>query len=89
MRWDPQTDTVFYFAAPRIPGEPSDDLVSAFAEDKQGNIWIGLHKGGLVPLRRPRFPAFPGARRLKLLTEGHQNKTAAAELGISSESFSG
>jgi signal transduction histidine kinase/streptogramin lyase len=47
MRWDPRTNRVFHFPAPRIPGEPSDDLVSAFAEDRQGNIWMGRYKGGL------------------------------------------
>jgi ligand-binding sensor domain-containing protein/signal transduction histidine kinase len=47
IRWDPQTNAIFNFPAPRIPGEPSDDLVSAFAEDRQGNIWMGLYKGGL------------------------------------------
>jgi ligand-binding sensor domain-containing protein/signal transduction histidine kinase len=47
LRWDPRTNNVAYFAAPRIPGETSDDLVSAFAEDRHGNIWMGLYKGGL------------------------------------------
>jgi ligand-binding sensor domain-containing protein/signal transduction histidine kinase len=47
MRWDPQTNAIFHFAAPRIAGEPADDLVSAFAEDRLGNIWMGLYKGGL------------------------------------------
>ncbi|HEY6393389.1 MAG TPA: two-component regulator propeller domain-containing protein [Bryobacteraceae bacterium] len=47
MRWDANTNAISHFPAPRIPGEPSDDLVSAFAEDRQGNIWMGLYKGGL------------------------------------------
>jgi ligand-binding sensor domain-containing protein/signal transduction histidine kinase len=47
MRWDPNTNAILLFPAPRIPGEPSDDLVSAFAEDRLGNIWMGLYKGGL------------------------------------------
>jgi ligand-binding sensor domain-containing protein/signal transduction histidine kinase len=47
MRWDPQTGTVHSFPAPRTPGGPLDDLVSAFAEDRQGNIWMGLHRGGV------------------------------------------
>jgi ligand-binding sensor domain-containing protein/signal transduction histidine kinase len=47
MRWDPGTNSVVNFPAPRIPGVPSDDLVSAFAEDRQGNIWMGLLRGGL------------------------------------------
>jgi ligand-binding sensor domain-containing protein/signal transduction histidine kinase len=47
MRWDPRTNRVVNFPAPRIPGEPANDLVGAFAEDRQGNIWMGLYKGGL------------------------------------------
>jgi len=47
MRWDPKSNAIFHFPAPRISGEPSDDLVSAFAEDGHGNIWMGLYKGGL------------------------------------------
>jgi ligand-binding sensor domain-containing protein/signal transduction histidine kinase len=47
IRWDPRTDSVFRFPAPRTPGGAADDLVSAFAEDRQGNIWMGLNKGGL------------------------------------------
>jgi len=46
MRWDPRTNAVVTFP-PRVPGEHPDDLVSAFAEDRKGNIWMGLHKGGL------------------------------------------
>ncbi len=42
MRWSPETNAVFQFAYP--PG----DLAGAFAEDREGNIWMGLYKGGLV-----------------------------------------
>ena len=57
MRWDSRTGTLFTkFPAPRIPGAAADDLVSAFAEDRQGNIWMGLSQGRFVSLRRPRFP---------------------------------
>ncbi len=51
MRWSPETDAVFQFEDPGIPAKPRqarrDDLVSAFAEDRQGNVWMGLYKGGL------------------------------------------
>jgi ligand-binding sensor domain-containing protein/signal transduction histidine kinase len=47
MRWDPANRRLVDFPAPRIPGEPPNDLVSAFAEDLQGNVWMGLFKGGL------------------------------------------
>ncbi|HEV2687992.1 MAG TPA: two-component regulator propeller domain-containing protein [Bryobacteraceae bacterium] len=46
VRWDPRSNSVFVFP-PKVPGERSDDLVGAFAEDRQGNIWMGLYKGGL------------------------------------------
>ena len=73
MRWDPEINTVFHFPAPRIPGEPADDLVSAFAEDRQGNIWIGLSKGGLYRYNGRGFQHFqrqdgvPGGTILALL----------------------
>jgi ligand-binding sensor domain-containing protein/signal transduction histidine kinase len=46
MRWDPRTDAFSEFPA-RTPGVPDNDMVCAFAEDRQGNIWMGLLKGGL------------------------------------------
>jgi signal transduction histidine kinase/streptogramin lyase len=58
VRWDPATDRVFHFPAPRIPGGAADDLVSAFAEDRQGNIWMGLLKGGLYRYDGRRFQHF-------------------------------
>jgi ligand-binding sensor domain-containing protein len=47
VRWDPRTDQVFAFPSPRFAGGPTEDLVSAFAEDRQGNVWMGLFNGGL------------------------------------------
>ena len=47
MRWDPRTEAIQSFAAPRSAGGPLDDLVTAFAEDSHGNIWMGLHRGGV------------------------------------------
>jgi ligand-binding sensor domain-containing protein/signal transduction histidine kinase len=47
MRWDPRTDQVFTFPSPRFASAPLEDLVSTFAEDRQGNIWMGLFIGGL------------------------------------------
>jgi signal transduction histidine kinase len=58
VRWDPATDRVFHFPAPRIPGGAADDLVSAFAEDRQGNIWMGLYKGGLYRYDGRTFQCF-------------------------------
>lgn len=55
MRWDPLTGTVHDFPAPRVPGEPTNDLVTSFAEDGTGNIWMGLHRGGLYRYDGTRF----------------------------------
>jgi ligand-binding sensor domain-containing protein/signal transduction histidine kinase len=58
MRWDPRTNQVFTFPDPPVPGGPPGDLVSAFAEDRQGNIWMGLYVGGLYRYDGHRFKYF-------------------------------
>ncbi len=77
MRWNPDTQTLFEFAHPRIPAEPhedrADDLVSAFAEDGQAHIWMGLYKGGVYRYDGREFQHFqprdgvPGGPILALL----------------------
>ncbi|HTB10270.1 MAG TPA: two-component regulator propeller domain-containing protein [Bryobacteraceae bacterium] len=58
MRWDPQTQQPVLFPAPRSPGGRKDDLVSAFAEDRQGNIWMGQWAGGLYRYDGQHFQFF-------------------------------
>jgi signal transduction histidine kinase len=63
MRWDPATKTLFNFPAPRVAGEGfpngyADDLVSAFAEDRQGNVWMGLWDGGVYRYNGHEFQRF-------------------------------
>jgi signal transduction histidine kinase/streptogramin lyase len=58
MRWDPDTNKIVDFQPPKIPGRPSIDLVSAFAEDRQGNIWMGLYQGGLYRYNGRDFQRF-------------------------------
>ncbi|MGA3186611.1 MAG: two-component regulator propeller domain-containing protein [Bryobacteraceae bacterium] len=76
MRWDPRTNKMFIFPVPRFPGGRTDDLVSAFAEDRQGNIWMGLWAGGLYRYDGHRFHYFkksdglPGGTVNALLIEG-------------------
>ncbi len=76
MRWDPQTNKVFTFPVPKVPGGRIDDLVSAFAEDSQGNIWMGLWVGGLYRYDGHRFQYFqksdgvPGGSIFALLADG-------------------
>jgi ligand-binding sensor domain-containing protein/signal transduction histidine kinase len=58
MRWNPDTNTIVDFPASRIPGEPASGLVSAFAEDRQGNIWMGMYNGGLYRYHGREFQHF-------------------------------
>lgn len=59
MRWDPRTGLPSEFPYPRVAGEAHlsvpDDLVSAFAEDDQAQIWMGLYKGGVYRYKEGTF----------------------------------
>ncbi len=44
MRWDPRTKAISWFK--EIPERAG--LISAFAEDRAGNIWIGMYDGGVL-----------------------------------------
>lgn len=44
MRWDPEKKAISWFK--EVPER--DGLISAFAEDRAGNIWIGLYAGGAL-----------------------------------------
>src|SRR5579872_2482749 len=50
MRWDPAKNVVVNFPADEHQGLPwpyTGVLVGAFAEDRQGNVWLGMWPGGL------------------------------------------
>jgi signal transduction histidine kinase/streptogramin lyase len=49
-RWDPETN--------KLTDCQRIGLVSAFAEDRQGSIWMGLYGGGLYRYRGGAFQAF-------------------------------
>jgi signal transduction histidine kinase/ligand-binding sensor domain-containing protein len=74
LRWDPGARGVYRYPSPRIPGGPTNDLVTAFAEDPQGNIWMGLHRGGVYRYDGRAFQYFqkedgvPGGTILMLLS---------------------
>lgn len=76
MRWDPRTDSVTDIATPRTAGSAADDIAGAFAEDSQGNIWMGLWKGGVYRYDGRTFRYFavsdgvPGGTIWALLAEG-------------------
>jgi ligand-binding sensor domain-containing protein/two-component sensor histidine kinase len=58
MRWDPLTNEIVTFPIPLGSSGNPDELVSAFAEDRQGNIWMGLWAGGLYRYDGHRFQYF-------------------------------
>jgi ligand-binding sensor domain-containing protein/signal transduction histidine kinase len=68
MRWNPASDTVEEFQ--QMPMQ----LASAFAEDRQGNVWIGMFTGGLYRYDGREFQRFapvdgiPGGAILALLS---------------------
>jgi ligand-binding sensor domain-containing protein len=85
-RWDPQTNQVFTFPVPVIPGGRTDDLIGSFAEDAQGNIWMGLWVGGLYRYDGHSFRYFqksdgiPAGSVLALLADGNRLKTSVGSL---------
>ena len=76
IRWDPTTNQVTIFPAQKVPGVVLDDLVSSFAEDRQGNIWMGLWVGGLYRYDGHSFEYFrtsdgvPGGTVFALFPQG-------------------
>ena len=52
-RWDPSTGIFERYPA----GQPIDSgvLATTFAEDRAGNVWIGLNAGGILRYRDGRF----------------------------------
>jgi len=55
MRWDPQTNAIVTFD--EFPPQPG--LVKSFAEDRHGNIWLGLWSpGGLYRYDGRRFTGY-------------------------------
>lgn len=56
-RWDRATDTIHQYTAAN-DGLPAGNVVTAFAEDRAGNIWIGYYAGGLVRYRAGKFDSY-------------------------------
>ena len=56
-RWDPSTGVFERYPA----GQPIDSgvLATTFAEDRAGNVWIGLNAGGILRYREGRFQTPP------------------------------
>lgn len=60
FRLDPATGKVTQFDVSKgFPGRHDDfSLVSTFAEDKEGNLWVGLHDSTLLRFRGGHFTEF-------------------------------
>ena len=56
-RWDPSTGVLERYPAGHPIG--GDVLATAFAEDRAGNVWIGLNFGAILRYREGRFQALP------------------------------
>ena len=55
-RWSRATEAFHTFS--EADGFPSNQAVSSFAEDRQGNLWFGFYEGGLVRYAGGRFMEF-------------------------------
>jgi ligand-binding sensor domain-containing protein/signal transduction histidine kinase len=83
-RWERSTETFHRYA--EADGLPPANWANIFAEDSAGNLWIGLHNGGVARRRQGRFEIFganegippgltfglyfDGAQRLWIATRG-------------------
>jgi ligand-binding sensor domain-containing protein/signal transduction histidine kinase len=62
-RWDPARGGMRRY--PDGEPVPKESLATAFAEDQQGNVWIGLNSGQLCRYRDGRLESFsPGNQKL-------------------------
>jgi ligand-binding sensor domain-containing protein/signal transduction histidine kinase len=54
VRWDRRSETFDRYRGVFTPGQ----IPSAYAEDRDGNVWMGLYEGGLARYRDGRFTVF-------------------------------
>ncbi|MCA1557835.1 MAG: histidine kinase, partial [Acidobacteria bacterium] len=73
-RWERSTQTFHLYT--EADGMPPLNWANAFAEDRAGNLWMGMHNGGLMRFREGRFEFFgepegvPGGLVLSLYLDG-------------------
>ena len=58
-RWERSTGVFHLYSGAH--GLPPSNWVNAFAEDSAGNIWLGMHNGGVARFRHNRFEYFDEA----------------------------
>jgi PAS domain S-box-containing protein len=62
-RWSRATEKFYTFST--AEGLPPEKSAAAFAEDRQGNLWIGFYQGGLARYSQGRFTEFTTADGLQ------------------------
>jgi ligand-binding sensor domain-containing protein/signal transduction histidine kinase len=68
-RWERATETFHRYS--ETDGIPPLNWANVFAEDHAGNLWIGLHNGGMMRYRNNRFETFGEAEGVPIgLTSG-------------------
>jgi ligand-binding sensor domain-containing protein/signal transduction histidine kinase len=68
-RWERATNTFHRYS--EKDGIPPLNWANVFAEDTAGNLWIGLHNGGMMRYRNNRFETFGEAEGVPIgLTSG-------------------
>ncbi|MDT4966988.1 MAG: hypothetical protein QOJ64_1725 [Acidobacteriota bacterium] len=55
-RWDRDTEKFYTLSA--AEGFPPNKSASSFAEDRNGNLWVGFYEGGLARYAQGRFSEF-------------------------------
>ena len=68
-RWERATETFHRYSD--TDGLPHLNWPNVFAEDRAGNLWIGLHNGGTMRYRDSHFESFGAAEGIPIgLTQG-------------------
>lgn len=87
-KWDRAAESFYTFST--TDGFPADKSPSAFAEDRDGNLWFGFYEGGLARYARGRFSEYAAADGLPdgFITDLHLDRqgrlwTASALNGLS------
>ena len=70
--WDRSTRTFHNFS--EADGFPSKKAVSAFAEDQQGSLWLGLLDGGVLRYSHGRFSEVAAGLASSLVTALHADR---------------
>jgi signal transduction histidine kinase/ligand-binding sensor domain-containing protein len=56
LRWERKSDKIYGYGS--ADGLPDGNAATAFAEDAQGNLWLGFYSGGAARMRNGKFQLF-------------------------------